>query len=654
MLLSVLRRLRFPYRQDHVFAVIFFMVVFVPLIFTNHLNDNIETPKIALWIICLGVLALFYSRQRTTFRVNWLLALLLIAFVGWSALSAMWSLDVVNSLVGLYGRFTSSVLFYVVWALTVLIFSSYLNRDKWLFLVKTLVLSGAVVAVFGLVQSTGVAFYAGLEEPVRPLVPSFLGNPNFSSMFLASILPFGLLFALQSQSLTSRIYYASTTILMMVGLALFGSRGSLIAAFCALVIMVILMLYWRLGKKLVLGTAVGLLLTVGIAISFLSATRPSVVGQTLEFSETTVETRFVVWNDSLQIIERYPWLGTGPGNFFIAFNQIANPLFANSEQFDDAHNLVLHLAVNGGIIFALLFLIIVGWSLGQGWLTARATRDPLFIVLLAATLAWLISASFNPVVSGCWLLLAVLLSGLLLSGQRNSVFPVGKYKAVLLFGLGIVAIVAPLAFVASDALANQMTAAYNQRNWEKVIALGQWSRRLNPLNPTVSAYWASARIKLTQPPEETEDLITYLLSLHPRSPRVQHMAATLYYLLYRQTNNDYYMSQVEPALQQTVALQPHQSLINSHVAYIYYKLEKRDQALHYTYAALVKDNKQFSSWVLLAKLAHERGDQQAFNEALQKIYSLRPSPLLKKTLEQAEGDDLTKTTFPVIFPEPDI
>lgn len=631
------------------------MVAFVPLVFANYLNDNIETPKLALWILCLGVAAVVWVKQKQQAKVNYPLTILLVILVLWSVISTIFSLDVINSLFGLYGRFTSSVLFYAVWAITVLLLVSDLTRDKLTFLLKTLVLTGTAVAVFGIVQSYGIAYYAGLDEPVRPLVPSFLGNPNFSSMFIASILPFSLLFLIQQPGLRSRAYYATTSVFMIIGLALFGSRGSLAATLAGLAVMVVIGLALRLGRNFIIGTALGLVITGVVAGLFLQATRPAVVGKTLEFSETTVEARFAAWDDAVNIIHRYPVLGAGPGNFFIAFNEQANSVFSNSERFDDAHNLLLHLAVNGGIVLAVVFIAVVVMALWQGWQNLRATMDPIYLALLAATVAWLISASFNPVVVGCWLLLAVLIAGLLLNVQRITV-TLPKPAKITLVVIGIIAILAPLSFVASDALAFQATAAYGNRNWAKAATMAKWSLYFNPTNPTVPAYWAAGRIKSEQDVHKTEHLISYLVKLHPRSPRVQHLAATLYYLLLRQTSDVRYIPRIESSLEEAIRLEPNQSFINSHIAYIYYKLGQQDKALHYTRQALIADDNQFYSWVLLAQISLQHGDKLAFRHAVEQAYRLQPQVvLLKKTMDQADKqDNLEGINFPVTFPEPDI
>jgi len=652
-------RFRFPYRQDQVFAIIFFMVAFVPLVFANYFNDTIELPKLALWVFCFALAILAWLRQQqNTVSFHRTFTIFIAAFVGWALISTLGSLDVVTSIFGLYGRFTGSVLFYGLWGATMVFFLATLTKDKFIFLCKTLVLISTAIAAYGIAQNFDFAHYAGLFDAPRPFIGSFLGNPNFSSMFIASILPLAIFFGLQSRIQASRIYYGTSALVIIIGLALFSSRGSIIAVLVELVIIVGVAIGWRLSRTFAVTMFVGLVITGVVVGSFIPAARPGVVSQTLDLTESNVDTRLAAWDLTLNMIRDNPVLGTGPGNYSITFEQNASTIFSNSERFDDAHNLVLHLAATGGILLAVLFLTIIGFAVLTGWRNFQRTKDPLLLILLAAIVGWLISSCFNPVVVSCWLLLAVLLVGLMLENLRTVTVPKVSlgWRVGLTAGL-IVMMLWSVGFVASDALAYQANAAYGNNNWPLMQRFARWSFYTNPTNPTITGYWAYSRIKLGQSPETTEKLVHFLLRLHPRSPRVQSMSGILYYLLYQQTHDQKYLPLMRTALETAVNLSPNQSIIKTSVAYTFNKAGDYDRALYYTRQALVGNPRQFYSWVVLAELYQKMGKYNQVIYALTQVQTLEKSysHLVNQIIKDLrQQPDPSKVTIPFESPDPRI
>lgn len=306
----------------------------------------------------------------------------------------------------------------------------------------------------------------------------------------------------------------------------------------------------------------------------------------------------------------------------------------------------------------MLFLAILGIAGLVGWRNFQRTKDPLILILLASTLGWLISSSFNPVVVSCWLLLALFLTGLVAADSETRVIPRISWR--WRFGLtGILAITAlwSVGFVASDALAYQANAAYTNNNWPMMRRFAQWAFYTNPTNPTITGYWAYSQIKLEQPPESTEKLIHFLVRLHPSSPRVQSMSGILYYLLYQQTQDAKYLPLMRTALENAVSLSPNQSIIKTSVAYTFNKAGDHDRALYYTRQALVGNPQQFYSWVVLAQLYQEMGkrDQLIYAltqaQALDKNYSYLINKIIKDLGQQS---DLGKITVPFESPDPRI
>jgi len=650
--------LKFPYRGDAVFAVIFFAVVFIPLIFGTYLNDTIEVPKLALWAVCMALILIFQVRQKNalSLKYNKWVFILVILFFAWSVIATIFSLDKVTSVVGLYGRFTGSVFFYGLWGLTVLVLASNLTKDKFIYLCKTLVLVGLAMGLFAIIQNQGIAYYPGPGDFLRFGAPSFLGNPNFSAMFIASILPFALLFLAQAKTMAARIYYATAAAVIIIGLAIFSSRGALLAALAALLLMVIAGMFMKQGRRFVLTYFAGIAVFLVVAGAFFVAMRPQVISQTLQLSETTVEQRFAVWDATATIIGKYPWFGTGPGNYFIGFNQAASSVFSSGGRFDDAHNLVLQLAATSGPVSAVLFLALVGLCLVYGWRIFQVSRDPLFLAALAGVIAWLISSSFTPVVTACWFLLAVLLAGLIFTDTRAITAMLPRFGRPLVVVGALLVIACSISFVASDAFARDAVASFNSNAFVRAERSARFAFYLNPANPGTVPYWAASRIKLGADPAQTKKVMGLMLISHTLSPRIHYTIALLDYLLYRQTDERAYLSDIDPQLQRALQLQPTQDAMSDQVGYLYYKTGDLAKAERYVRQSITYNPTEFYFWMLLAQLYQQQGQRAPMLGALTKAQKLEPDVVvLKRFLPLAKTEpDVKKIKLPINFPEPGI
>src|SRR4029079_17946564 len=122
--------------------------------------------------------------------------------------------------------------------------------------------------------------------------------------------------------------------------------------------------------------------------------------------------RFYVWDVARQAILNHPLLGVGPGNFSIFFQSHRTSLFADQNGvFDDAHNLFLQLLASNGIPFGILFVILLVVSIVFGFKKIKKDRDPTTVALVVSLISWCLMASFTPVPSANFLLLAVIVAG---------------------------------------------------------------------------------------------------------------------------------------------------------------------------------------------------------------------------------------------------
>jgi O-antigen ligase len=125
-----------------------------------------------------------------------------------------------------------------------------------------------------------------------------------------------------------------------------------------------------------------------------------------KFSETTKElpNRTSIWKDSLTLIKDFPLLGTGLGNFNLAYTLYKKEAFG-PYVYDHAHNDYIELIVETGI----LGFTLVMWGLISFFITTIKTvkefnpkKDPLRFYLLLGCLCGLFGMMAHAVTEFCF------------------------------------------------------------------------------------------------------------------------------------------------------------------------------------------------------------------------------------------------------------
>jgi len=112
-------------------------------------------------------------------------------------------------------------------------------------------------------------------------------------------------------------------------------------------------------------------------------------------------TRFVTWKITLQEIRDRPILGWGPENFYVGFEKYYSPAIigVKNEWWDRPHNILLEIAVNSGIISAVLYVffwIILLWQL-QKFKKKQPEAREIYLAhaIQAMFMGYLVSLFFN-------------------------------------------------------------------------------------------------------------------------------------------------------------------------------------------------------------------------------------------------------------------
>lgn len=223
-----------------------------------------------------------------------------------------------------------------------------------------LALAGAVVGVVAGVQSLGQEQeLQGLGQNATGRAVGTFESPNSLATLLALALPAALALGL-SGPLALRPVMLAGFVALLAGLSLSLSRGGLLAAAGAL----IMMLVWRPFRRAAIGAAM-------VMVFFLVAIGGSPLGQVQQVDTVTQrlstvgsdggskDPRIDIWQSTPEIIRDNFWVGLGSDQFEEATTRygIILPASQGGTRVNHPHNIVLTIAVELGV----LGLIAIGW-----------------------------------------------------------------------------------------------------------------------------------------------------------------------------------------------------------------------------------------------------------------------------------------------------
>ncbi len=250
---------------------------------------------------------------------------------------------------------------FVAWVLTFLAVTSLARLRRVLFI------QAASVAVISIVSMVKGASHPRLDG----VLGGIYSNPNDLGFAIVLSLPFCLAFLLRTGSILRKSAWTVSLLLMISALFLTASRGAFITFLVAGAASL-----WHFGIKgrrlYLIGAALLIAIVVGIAVGGpLKDRLLAVSGEGLDTDSQSsaygsYEQRRILISRSLDGIEHYPVLGIGLHNFS-----------TYSGVWRDVHVTYLQIAVEGGILCLILYLLFLGARIFQSQSTkARHRRRP--------------------------------------------------------------------------------------------------------------------------------------------------------------------------------------------------------------------------------------------------------------------------------------
>lgn len=337
---------------------------------------------IGLLLIATAVLA---ALERGSFQRWQPLQWLILLFMFFWVLSALWSLDSATTVEKIRGILQTNVMALVIWE-----FST--EPQDLCNLLRAVTAGSLVLAALTILNFTNPSAYA--VDQLRYVAVG--QDPNDVARFLDLVLPLAACSLRLEKTALWRLPALCYLPFGLLAVLLTASRGGAVAASCALLGAAIVLSYGHARRAFI---AAPFIAAIALALFALvpegSLARLATLRDELLFG--SLNGRVAIWSRGVEAYTSAPWLGQGAGTFVLA---------AHTANEDTAHNTPLTMLVTGGLVgFSI--------SLAIGWFALRkALENHGYIrIAMVTTLLTLLLASLVGTIEEnriTWVVLAIL------------------------------------------------------------------------------------------------------------------------------------------------------------------------------------------------------------------------------------------------------
>jgi O-antigen ligase len=328
---------------------------------------GVSLAKIAGVLVVVAWIAVVSTRgrqERSLFNDHPGLTYLVLAFLGWSAMSVAWSQS--------SGVALESVMRYTLNALLLPIAYTAIRDRRDAVSILAAIVVGAIIAAVSAIVAPPAA-----ESAVAERATGTVGDPNELAAALLVGLAVGVAFAVNRHiSPPLRAFCGFAAALCLVGILISLSRGGLIGLVAAILIAVAVAGRWR--KRVV--TLAGTLALLAVGYFAFIASLPA-QERVLNISAGGGTGRLDLWTVGLRMIGAHPLNGVGTGQFALSsVHYLLRPgLIENGALIlttpKVAHNTYLNIIAELGIIGGALFIAFLIFSLGCALLAVRRAQE---------------------------------------------------------------------------------------------------------------------------------------------------------------------------------------------------------------------------------------------------------------------------------------
>ncbi len=345
------------------------IVPILPAIVTRSLFFPFITGRNFIFRIIVEIIFVFWLwllmidpsyRPRLSMAVWSYLALIVILFLatifGISPYKSFWSSF--ERMEGFWAHWH----YFLYFLMLISVFKSQTDWNKFFFVSLGV---SFLISVYGLLQLLGkLAVHQG---SVR--LDATLGNATYLAIYLIFHIFLFLFFLFRTKNLWLRCAYLLAIIFELFIVYHTATRGAIIGLLAGLAVFSLINIWGSKSKKLKYAALGCFLVVVLIPIIFLLAKNTRVVQSSnvlsrfasISFTETTTQSRFIIWNMAYQAWQDRPVLGWGPESFVYIFSKYYDSRMWQQEPwFDRAHNVFFDWLTSAGLLGLLAYLSLFG------------------------------------------------------------------------------------------------------------------------------------------------------------------------------------------------------------------------------------------------------------------------------------------------------
>lgn len=431
-------------------AVLKFLLTFLPVFFLivfNFLLFPYVTSKVFSFRIIVEIAFLLYFClvliDKNYYPKKSILLFLILGYFGVQVVSSLFGGNFYHSFWGNYERMDGIVTHMHYFLYFVMLVSVFKDKKDWGKLLAVSFWVGLILFLIGLLQRMGLQIFTQVFD-VR--IRGTFGNAAYFASYLMFPVFLGLYLFVSNKN-NKKWFFLLYFILGSLVLFLTETRGAIIGWAVGMVAFGILWLGLNDKKnyrKFVFVPIVLFLLLGSSIYLFKDSKIVSEIGflkrlSTISVTEGTSQSRLLMWQIAFKGFKEKPILGWGWGNFEVIFNKYYNPHLFNQEAwFDHAHNNLLDILTNLGVVGLLTYLSIIFTAcfyLVKAWVKKIIDYKTL-AVILGLFVAYLVQNLFIFDMVGAYLNLYIILAlayFLYSSGMGNSVIQKTKNKLSVYF-----------------------------------------------------------------------------------------------------------------------------------------------------------------------------------------------------------------------------
>ena len=265
-------------------------------------------------------------------------------------------------------------------------------------------------ALLGIAVGFACIIYQGMHGNLR--APGFFGNPMTFGGYLCVYMPLILVCFLDKSVFVKHRAVAGVLFLLgFAALIINGTRGAWVALAPVFIIM---MGYYGLQNKKLLAICLVFLVVAGGILST-SKNFTYRLKTTIKHTDASTRERYAIWEGTFNMFKDHPLLGVGLGQYKDNYQKKYILKKATNKQLTHAHNNVMQMLAENGILGCMGFLSLVFYIIGRNCLDFLKHRCPYSLVITASTFALFVQGltEYNfgnsAVMKSYWLLLGCML-----------------------------------------------------------------------------------------------------------------------------------------------------------------------------------------------------------------------------------------------------